>query len=153
VGQEIVLRHETTHLVMHAASTSTTPLWLEEGFAEYLGYRDSGVPLSVAAGDVLGPVSQGHIPVSLPADDYFDGSRPNLGVAYHQAWTACLWLEGQLGSQGLVTFYDRVSLGTSSDPEQNVDSALAQVGISRAELVAGWRSALKAWAAGNSLPS
>lgn len=153
VGQEIVLRHETTHLVMRAASTSTTPMWLEEGFAEFIGYHNSGVPLSVAAGDVLGPVANGQIPSALPAADVFDGSRPNLGVAYHQAWTACLWLAEQLGTAGLVTFYDQVAAGTASDPESNVDAALAQVGLTRTQLIAGWRASLKSWAAGGSLPS
>ena len=48
LGREIVLRHEILHVATGAAATAATPLWLEEGLAEFVGYRGSGVPLRTA---------------------------------------------------------------------------------------------------------
>ena len=45
LARAIVLRHEITHVALGAPATTRTPTWLEEGLAEYLGYRGSGVPL------------------------------------------------------------------------------------------------------------
>ena len=151
VGRDIVLRHETTHLALGAASSDATPLWLEEGMAELVGYRGSGVPLDVAAADVLAAASAGRLPTALPDTAAFNGDSPELGSAYHQAWTACLWLATQLGDAGLVGLYQATAAGHATDPEVNADAALARAGLTRPQLVAGWRADLVNWAAGGTV--
>ena len=43
VGRRVVLTHETTHVAARAASTGSLPAWLSEGFADYVGFRNSEV--------------------------------------------------------------------------------------------------------------
>ncbi|MDT7610310.1 MAG: hypothetical protein QOG96_4813 [Pseudonocardiales bacterium] len=45
----VVLRHELTHVAARAATDDHTPLWLQEGLAEYVAYRDSGLSPAVIA--------------------------------------------------------------------------------------------------------
>jgi len=144
VGRDIVLRHETTHLVVNASGSDAVPLWLEEGVAEFVGYLGSGVRLDVAAEDLLGEVAAGKLPDRLPRDSDFAAS--GTSVSYHQAWTACLWLADQIGVEGLLRFYDDVSSAEGADREAAVDQALGKAGLTRAQLLDGWRSALAAWA-------
>src|SRR5262249_39729985 len=42
----IVLRHEITHVAARADTVDGSPMWLLEGFADYVGYRDSGIALA-----------------------------------------------------------------------------------------------------------
>ena len=154
VARTIVLRHETTHLVENASGSDAVPLWLEEGFAEFVGYVGSGVRLDVAAEDLLGEVAAGRLPARLPRDSDFATAVPGAAgtpvvatsVAYHQAWTTCLWLADRIGVQGLLRLYANVLSAGGADREAAVDRALGEVGITRAELLDRWRAALSAWA-------
>ncbi|MCX6459619.1 MAG: hypothetical protein NTZ03_04840 [Actinobacteria bacterium] len=146
LGRMIVLRHESTHVVLRSASTSSTPLWLEEGIAEFVGYHGSGVRLSTAAADLFTDVNNGNLPSALPTSDAFDGANPHLARDYHAAWTLCLWLADRLGVDGLVAFYDQVASGPATDSEKNVDAALRSLSLSRSTLVQRWRTALSNWA-------
>ena len=47
-GAQVVMSHEATHVATGAATTSM-PLWLVEGFADYVALRDVDLPLSVSA--------------------------------------------------------------------------------------------------------
>jgi len=145
LGRMIVLRHESTHVVLRSASTSSTPLWLEEGIAEFVGYHGSGVRLSTAAADLFTDVNNGNLPSDLPSSDAFDGVNPHLARDYHAAWTLCLWLADRLGVDGLVAFYDQVASGPGTDPEKNVDAVLRSLSLSRSTLVQRWRTALSNW--------
>ena len=44
-GAQVVMSHEATHVATEAA-TSRTPLWLLEGFADYVALRDVKIPLT-----------------------------------------------------------------------------------------------------------
>ena len=153
-GRDIVLRHETTHVVVNASGSDDVPLWLEEGLAEFVGYRGSGVRLDVAAEDLLREVSAGRLPDRLPRDSDFGAAAAtaagtpavSTSVAYHQAWTTCLWLADRIGVEGLLRLYAAVSDVGGADREAAVDQALGDEGITRAQLLDGWRAALSAWA-------
>jgi len=41
-GRQAVLTHETTHVATRLSTTENTPLWLSEGIADWVAYRDSG---------------------------------------------------------------------------------------------------------------
>lgn len=49
LGKQVVLTHETTHVATRADTTSATPLWLSEGYADWVGYRGSGRTAAQAA--------------------------------------------------------------------------------------------------------
>lgn len=41
-GKQVVLTHETTHVATRTHTTPATPLWLSEGYADWIGYLGSG---------------------------------------------------------------------------------------------------------------
>jgi hypothetical protein len=140
LGREIVLRHEITHVAVGAAATGRTPLWLEEGFAEYVGYRGSGVPLRVATRTVLAAERAGTGPTSLPEGEEFAG--PGIAVAYESAHLACSLVVRQVGEDGLVRLY-RLTADGPGEPDANVDAALREViGVGLAGFEKQWRAYL-----------
>jgi hypothetical protein len=140
LGREIVLRHEITHVAVGAAATGRTPLWLEEGLAEYVGYRGSGVPLRVATRTVLAAERAGNGPTTLPDGGDFAG--PGIAVAYESAHLACSLVVREAGEDGLVRLY-RLTAGGAGEQDANADAALREVlGIGLAEFERQWRSYL-----------
>ena len=101
LGRLIVLRHELLHVAAGAAATSATPLWLEEGLAEYVGYRGSGVLVRVVAGDVLPALGSGRLR-ALPGDEDFDAGGRSLAAAYERAWLACRYVASRWGEKALL---------------------------------------------------
>jgi hypothetical protein len=142
-GRAIVLRHEFTHVATGAAVPGDFPIWLEEGFADYVGYLPSGVDPSIIARDLLAQVRAGTVPTALPdRADFTSGSR-SFSTAYEGAWWACQYLVDTYGEQALLEIY-RIAL---ADPDQagSADRALrAVVGISEAQLTRAWQESLKA---------
>jgi hypothetical protein len=107
VGAHVVISHEATHAATGAA-TSTVPLWLAEGVADYVGVGSVGVPLSVAAGALVREIRRHGVPSSLPADDTFAAGARRLEATYEQAWLAARLLAREYGQARLIAFYERV---------------------------------------------
>ena len=144
LGREIVLRHEVLHVATGAAATNATPLWLEEGMAEYVGYRGSGVALGIAAGDVLREVRAGQGPTRLPEPADFGGAR--LAQAYESAHVACDLVADEVGVAGLTRLY-RLTAGAGGSAAANVDEALRTVlGLTIDQFETRWRARLRALA-------
>lgn len=132
IGKDVVLTHELTHVV---AGTDRLPPWLYEGFADYVGYRDSGLPVRTAAAELAAEVRAGRLPGELPGPAAFavDGRDPvRLARAYQEAWLACRFLADRFGERTLVRLYRDARAG-------GVDRALAALGLSAATLTARWR--------------
>ncbi|MBP2334393.1 hypothetical protein JOF41_000571 [Saccharothrix coeruleofusca] len=135
----VLLRHEITHVATRASTVDGAPMWLLEGFADYVGYRGSGVPVTRAAPALAAQVRAG-LPTALPADADFRGDRMEL--AYQQSWSLNRYLARRLGEPGLVALYRRLA-GMGRAPESEVDGVLLEtMGESRVELLAGWREFL-----------
>ena len=146
-SQVVLLTHEATHLATGAPESAASPLWLEEGFADWVAFRSGGVPASVAAADLLSSVRAGSLPDGLPEDSAFAAGSPGIGAAYAGAWLACTVLARALGTRGLVAFYRAVAAGHGS-PTANVSAALrATTGWSVPALVRAWRTRLRELAA------
>jgi hypothetical protein len=142
VGRAIVLRHEVTHVATRATSTDATPLWLEEGFAEFLGYEGSGVTLRTAVADLVRAVRAGRAPSELPSPDDF--SQGSVAVAYESAHVAAALVVENYGVEGLLRLYRLSALGQGTS-EANVDSALREVtGSGLAAFTAAWRARVAA---------
>ncbi|WP_344214661.1 hypothetical protein [Nonomuraea bangladeshensis] len=132
-GRDVVLAHELTHV---AAGTDRLPIWLYEGFADYVGYRDSGLPVRTAAAELADEVRAGRLPAALPGPAAFaaDGSDPaRLARAYQEAWLACRFLADRFGEGTLVRLYREARV-------DGADRALAGLGLSTATLTARWRA-------------
>jgi hypothetical protein len=137
----VVLRHEMTHIAARGYTVDGTPMWMLEGFANYVGYRDSGIPLSVGAADVADLVRNGTPPTDLPADGDFAAAGDKINLAYDEAWTLTSFIADTFGQHALVTLYQRVAGGP---PGADLDVALHDVlGVDKAGLVAGWQDYLR----------
>jgi len=140
LGREIVLRHEVVHVATGSGSTDATPLWLEEGLAEFIGYAGSGVSRGVAAADAIDALRDGQKFDHLPTADDFSG--PHLNVAYEGALIACDELADDGGLAQLVKTYRLTAQGTGSSDE-NFAAAVHQVyGISLDEFIRHWDARL-----------
>ncbi|MBD8869146.1 hypothetical protein [Nocardioides donggukensis] len=135
-GAQVVMSHEAAH-VASGAATARTPLWLLEGFADYVALRDVDLPLSVTAGQVAAQVRDEGAPEALPGKDEFDTRTTHLGAAYEAAWLACRVLAEAAGEQALVEINRRAARG------DDVDRLLREVaGLDEAELTRRWRREL-----------
>ncbi len=109
-GAQIVMSHEATHVATRAA-TSSMPMWLLEGFADYVALDDIELPVSVTASQILAEVRKDGSPRRLPTASEFDPSNKSLGTSYEAAWLACRYIGAEYGERTLVAFYDAVDEG------------------------------------------
>jgi hypothetical protein len=139
VGEQVVMTHEATHIATAAPVTTGVPLWLLEGFADYVALRDTALPMSKAAGQVIAQVRTDGVPGTLPGPAEFDPTATHLGAAYEAAWVACLVVVEIAGEDALVRLYEDVSGG------QDVGRALQQdIGVGEQELTTRWQDRLTA---------
>jgi hypothetical protein len=140
-GAQVVMSHEATH-VAAGAWDSRTPLWLLEGFADYVALRDVDLPVEQSAAQIIAAVRRSGPPRQLPDAAAFGTRTPRLGATYESAWLACKVLAEQRGEPALVAFYRAVDRG------QPVGAALrAEADLSVPELTAEWRDLLSGLAA------
>ncbi len=137
VAAQVVMTHEAVHAVTGAVLTQGAPLWLVEGFADYVALREVDLPQTRTAAQVIKQVRRDGLPKRLPVDTDFDPSASHLGTVYEAAWLVTVTLAERRGAETLVAFYDRVLGGTA------VATALrSSFGWSEADLLAAWRSRL-----------
>ncbi|GAB3858656.1 hypothetical protein GCM10028801_19040 [Nocardioides maradonensis] len=141
VAAQVVITHETVHAVTDAPLAAGVPLWLIEGFADYVALSDVSLPLSTTAGGIAQRVRRHGAPHQLPADSDFGGDN-NLDPTYEAAWLACVTIADHAGQRALVRFYRDALAGTP------VATALPRdTGLTVASLTSAWRSKLTAVAA------
>ncbi|MFI9049691.1 hypothetical protein [Streptomyces sp. NPDC053427] len=107
VGRSVVLTHETTHVATRTVTTTATPLWLSEGFADWVAYRDIRSEAASTAPELSRAVSQGAAPDSLPTDEDFgfQAGADRLAKAYEGGWLACRMIADKWGEAKLIAFY------------------------------------------------
>jgi hypothetical protein len=136
-GSQVVMSHEAVHVATEAATNNTMPLWLLEGFADYVALRDVDLPVSTTAGQIIDRVRQEGPPETLPGSVEFDTTTTHLGATYESAWLACRLLADRAGQAALVRLYMDVRDGAS------IGSALQrEFGLTEAELTELWRDLL-----------
>jgi hypothetical protein len=136
--RSVLLRHEITHVASRATFSQGVPLWLEEGLADHIGYAGSGVPLSIAVGELLDVVRRSGAPRTLPSDATFDSE--SAGIAYAGGHLASAILADRWGEAGLRRVYRLTATGDST-PAKNLERALREVtGRGLAALTADWRT-------------
>jgi hypothetical protein len=137
VGGQVVISHEATHLATGAPLTAGVPLWLLEGFADYVALHKVELPITTTAAQIIGQVHDGGAPDHLPGGAEFGNGATHLGATYESAWVACLVLADTGGQHALVRLYEQVSAG------HGLDATLQQLfGLTEAELTARWRHRL-----------
>jgi hypothetical protein len=135
-GAQVVMSHEATH-VATGAWDSRTPLWLLEGFADYVALRDVALPVQKSAAQIIAAVRRSGPPRRLPDSAAFGTRTPRLGATYESAWLACRLIAQRTGETALVAFYRAVDRG------RPLGAALrATTGLTVPALTAAWRSEL-----------
>lgn len=142
VGGQVVLGHEITHLATRAPLSAAVPLWLREGFADYVALRSVELPLDVTARQIIEQVRDHGVPERLPGPLEFDSAATHLGAAYESAWLACQVLVEVAGERRLVGLYQAVARGARLDQELP-----RRFGITEGELVERWQARLREIAA------
>lgn len=135
-GRRVVLTHELTHVATRTATTSATPLWLSEGFADWVGYGGSGRSPRSIAPELARDTATGEVPDSLPSAADFAGTAARLPQAYEEAWLACRLIADVWGKDRLVALYRAAG-------RQGERRALRGVlGVDTAGFTARWRTYL-----------
>ncbi|MFH9607796.1 hypothetical protein [Streptomyces sp. NPDC017448] len=144
-GQRIVLTHETTHVATRTSTSTATPVWLSEGFADWAAYRHEDRTADTIAPELAEAVRDGRTPAALPADrDFgFDGDPAKLAGAYEGGWLACELIAERWGKEKLIAFYETVGAheGREGAVEQGLTSVLA---TTLEQFTADWRDYLAA---------
>jgi hypothetical protein len=143
IGRQVVLTHEVTHVATRATTVRPVPLWLSEGFADYVAYRPVSLPVSVVAGDALRQVRNGHTPRRLPTSKDFDAAEGRIAPAYEGAWLACRMIAGRYGVHRLVRYYAGLAGSTGGQPGVVLRRVL---GLTPRQLVHQWQMYLQAQA-------
>lgn len=144
-GKQVVLTHETTHVATRADTTPATPLWLSEGYADWVGYRGTGRTPSQAAPELSQAATEGKLPAALPSDpDFgFGSDASGLARAYESGWMACRMIADRWGEVRLGEFYQAV--GAHEERAGAVEDAMAKVlGTTPGEFTEQWREYLRA---------
>jgi hypothetical protein len=139
-GRLVVLGHELTHVA--TGSLGSVPMWVSEGFADYVGWRRSGVPTDTIAEELRAEVRKGHVPTDLP--DQADFRSSHVDQAYEEAWLAARYIAFRYGEDKLLRVY-RGMAARSGTGKTDQDHVLRSVlGVSRSAFVHGWRGYVQA---------
>ncbi|WP_328746675.1 hypothetical protein OHT57_13870 [Streptomyces sp. NBC_00285] len=144
LGRQVVLTHETTHVATRADTSAATPLWLSEGYADWVGYRGTGRTPAEAAPELGEAVAERRVPAALPSDaDFgFSGTATGLALSYEGGWMACRMIADRWGEAKLGEFYRAV--GAHGKRPGAVEGALAKVlDTDLADFTAEWRQYLR----------
>jgi hypothetical protein len=109
-GAQVVLTHEATHVATDAAS-SPAPIWLVEGFADYVALRAQRIPLRDSAARIIALVRRSGAPAHLPGEAELAAGASHLEARYESAWLACRLIADTRGQAALVSFYRAVDAG------------------------------------------
>lgn len=138
LGRQVVLTHEITHVATRATTTQDVPIWLSEGFADYIAYKQTGVSRPVIAQDVLDRVRADQGPTQLPTGPDFDPGRGDIAPAYAGAWLAAELIARRWGEGTLVGLYRAVSSGTPTS-----EALPAAIGLSEEQFTGEWLAYLE----------
>ncbi|WP_434588650.1 hypothetical protein [Streptomyces sp. A5-4] len=143
-GQQIVLAHESAHVATRAHTSAATPLWLSEGFADWVAYRGTGRTAEEAAPELARAVRGRDLPAALPADKAFGfgGDSDALARAYEGGWLACGLIAEEWGEERLTAFYRAV--GGHAQREGAVEKAMQEeLGTTPEDFTVRWREYLR----------
>jgi len=137
-GKQVVLTHETTHVATRQSTDGNTPLWLSEGTADWVAYRDSGRTAPEIAPELAADIQAGRVPDALPTAADFRAGSARLAQAYEGAWLACRLIADQWSPQTLTAFYRAVARGGTLDAHLR-----STLGLSTAQFTARWQAYLR----------
>lgn len=139
----VILRHEITHIATRAYTVDGSPMWVLEGFADFVGHRGSSTPFPQAAPDLATLVRTSGPPSDLPANDEFDAGSPRIDLAYQEAWSMNMYVAQRFGQSDLVALYRALAGASQVDARQVAATITHVTGKPYQEVIAGWRDFLR----------
>ena len=130
IGAQVVISHEATH-VATAASRSSAPAWLLEGFADYVALREVDLPLSVTAARLAKVVRRDGVPDTLPGAADLSPGAQDLEAAYEASWLACATIAEVAGEAALVRFARAMDSGVPLAPTLRGTTGLSIAALTR----------------------
>jgi hypothetical protein len=132
---QVVTTHEMTHVATRTLG-SGVPLFMVEGFADYVALRPIDQPLSVTRPALAKEVAQGRFGGVLPSDEAFRAS--DGAEAYDEASSFCLWVATSFGNAKLQQLV-RSFQGSQKPSTQLQDTRFRQIlGIPERTAEARW---------------
>ncbi len=147
-GRQVVLAHELTHVAVRSTVPGRAEPWVTEGYADHVGYRYAGLPVSRLTAPLAAAVRAGSAPTRLPGREEVDPANGDIEVAYLASWQAVELIAARNGEAALRRFVVAAS-STGSDAEVRAatDRALRDVlGTTRENLTGEWREHLRSLA-------
>lgn len=136
-----VLRHELTHIAARGVTVDGSPMWILEGYAEYVAHRDDPRSARAIAPELAGRVDVGDFSAVVPSVDDFSGE--SAALAYERAWSMATFVAQRFGEPQLTALYRALAGGPKTDAE--VDAAVQSVlAVGTEALLAEWTQ----WAPG-----
>jgi hypothetical protein len=135
---QLVVSHEAT-LQATRAPASTMPIWVKEGFADYVALDHLGLPLRTTAREISDEVRRHGPPNHLPTQATFDfdpalTNFTKLNAVYESAWLACRFIAQRWSEATLLATYRAFDRGTAAP------TVLREtLGISPHAFVKGWQ--------------
>ena len=135
-GAQVVITHESTHVATNAAS-GAAPIWLVEGFADFVALRSQRLPVSATAASIIALVRRQGVPRHLPGSAELAAGARHLEARYESAWLACRLLAREGGTDALVGLYRGMDAGRPFGRELR-----QHLGMGPAAFIRRWRSLL-----------
>ena len=149
VGRDVVMAHELTHATTRRTSKRQPPLWLSEGFSEFVAYRDVELPERDLVQSALDRIRSSGLPTGPPAAPGFQASGGDLAAAYGLSLTLARTIADHYGTDRLVALFRAVNESETgpgprpADADAVTDQVLrSRLGTSTGEVIAAWRSRL-----------
>jgi len=143
LGRRVVMSHEVTHVATRAVTYRSVPIWMSEGFADYVAYEAVDLPVRVIAEHVLDRVRAGKGPTVLPGDTDFDASHGDIAPAYESSWLAARLIADRYGERKLVRLFIALADRDNGPADGDIRAVL---GITEKKLIKDWRAYLKSLA-------
>jgi hypothetical protein len=134
---------------MRAVTGEDAPLWMLEGFADYSGYRGSGLSFDEIAPTLAAVVRAAGPPRVLPEDSDFAAGGSRGSIAYESAWSVASFVADRFGEPVLRQLYDRFAAGPT-DPTVTDSVFSATLGFGTVDFLAQWGQWVAEQAAGQS---
>lgn len=103
-GQEFVVAHECVHARLRVSLGGELPVWLSEGFADWVAYRPTGLTDQQVTGALRDSLRSGAGPNRWPSAADFAGDNPQLEVSHEASWLIVSMLAAEHGEGALRDF-------------------------------------------------
>ncbi|MFD4368842.1 hypothetical protein [Rhodococcus sp. NPDC058521] len=132
-----ILRHELTHVAARAVTVDGSPMWLLEGYSEYVAHRGTGASAREVAPTLAAQIDAGKAPDMLPSNENFTQRGDHGSLAYETAWSINAFAADEFGDEELTDLYVALAKGSSRD--EDVDRTLEeQLGVGTESFVERW---------------